>query len=533
MQTIPEKKAIVAHAKVLVQAGLKQSDFSRSMVVPDSGGKIIIPFDTPTVEKLYEHKIRVKGPIAYDYEFKWHRQLPPFAHQIVTADFVTKLQRGFIFNDIGTAKTLSVLWAADYLQSIGVVNKVLVACTLSTTWLVWANTIFKSFPHRSFTLLHGSKAKRVKELEKDYDYYIINHDGLKVMGEWQTKNDKKILLSTLFDKRPDIDMIIVDESAVFRNSQTDLYRSLQWVIDKQPQRRVWLMTGNPTPNKPTDIWAQARLIRKDLFHKSFVRFRHQVMHKVTGFKWVPNKDWEKYIYDAIAHYCVRFKRDECVDLPPLMVEERQCELSKQQSEAYKRMMDHYMIQLDEKLITAANQGVKINKLLQISCGCIYDRDGETHLLDCKPKLRVLHEVIAESGNKLIVYTPFKHSQAMLAKEVGKKHSVGVVNGDVPPAERNEIFHAFQEANLQVIIAHPKAMAHGLDLTRAHTICWWTPIDDFEIEEQANGRITRPGQVCKQTIVRLISCDADKGVFARNDSKERTGGLLMNLLTGKV
>jgi SNF2 family DNA or RNA helicase len=287
MQIIPDKKAIVAHGKVLIQAGLKPSDFSKTARVPNSP-KVVIPYDVLSVAKLYEHDIDVRGPITYDYPFKWHKHLPPFAHQIVTADFVTKMQSGFIFNDIGTAKTLSVLWAADYLQSLGLVRRVLVVCTLSTTWLVWANTLFKSFPNRTFTLLHGTKAKRVRELEKEYDYYIINHDGLKVMGEWLKRNDKSTLVSTLFDDRPDIDMIIVDESAVFRNARTDLYRSLKWVADKVQSRRVWLMTGNPTPNNPTDIWAQARLVDETLFHKSFVRFRHTVMHKVTEFKWVPN-----------------------------------------------------------------------------------------------------------------------------------------------------------------------------------------------------------------------------------------------------
>lgn len=533
MRTVPNKTAIVAGLEELVAVGLRKKDFSRSRLVRSSA-HIVLPFDVPTVETLYSKGIDVEGPILHEYPFKWHRPLPAFKHQLFTADRVTKLRSGFIFNEIGTAKTLSVLWAADYLQSKGMVNKVLVVCTLSTTHLIWADTIFKSFPHRSYALLYGSKARRIKELERDVDYYIINHDGLKVMGEWKTVKDKTYLLSTLFDSRPDIDMIIVDESAIFRNARTDLFKSMDWIANiKGLDRRLWLMTGNPTPGKPTDIWAQARLVKKDLFHKSFVRFRHQVMHKVTEFKWVPNLDWEKFIYDAIGPYCVRFKRDDCIDMPPVVTQPRECEMSKQQVGAYKKMMDTYTIEMNNKLITAANQGVKLNKLLQIACGCVYDRDGEAHNLDCKPKLKVLFEVVEESGSKLIVYTPFKHSIAMLLKHLEKQWSVGVVNGDVSMTKRNEIFYAFQEGDLEIILAHPKAMAHGLDLTRSHTICWWTPIDDFEIDEQANGRITRPGQIHTQTIVRLIASPVEKKVYQRNDAKEKMGGLLLNLLTDRV
>jgi len=304
MQIYPTKKAIVADVKELVAAELTKNDFSKSQLVR-SCAKVVLPFDVPTVETLYDHGIDIEGPINHEYAFKWHKPLPAFRHQIITSDFVTKLKSGFIFSEIGTAKTLSILWATDYLQTKGLINRVLIVCTLSTTWLVWADTLFKSFPHRSFAFIYGSKAKRIKELDKEADYYIINHDGLKVMGDWKTKNDRKTLVSTLFDDRPDIDMIIVDESAVFRNARTDLYRSLDWVANKWQHRKLWLMTGNPMPNKPTDIWAQARLVKKDLFHKSFVRFRHLVMYKVTEFKWVPNPNWEKIIYDAISHYSIR------------------------------------------------------------------------------------------------------------------------------------------------------------------------------------------------------------------------------------
>ena len=532
MKVIPDKKAIVADLRDLVDADLNEGDFSRSQVLPSSY-QVVIPYDIPTVETLYAKGIDVEGPITHEYDFKWHKLLPAFKHQITTSDFVTKLKSGFVFNEMGTCKTLSLLWATDYLQSKGLINKVLIVCTLSTTWVVWADTLFKSFPHRSFSLIYGSKTKRVKELDKDSDYYIINHDGLKVMSEWRTKNDRKTLVSSLFDKRPDIDMIIVDESAIFRNARTDLYKALDWVANKGPDRKIWLMTGDPMPNKPTDIWSQARLVKKDLFHKSFVRFRHRIMHKISEFKWLPNDDWEKTVYDAIGHYCVRFKRDGCIDLPPIIKEFRQCEMSKEQASAYKTMVDRFVIELQGTTISAANEGVKLGKLLQISCGCVYDGEGEIHELPCTSKLTTLFEVVRESGNKLIVLTPFKHSIAMLKRNLEKSWSVGVVNGDVSVKKRNEIFYGFQEEDLQIILAHPKVMAHGLNLTVAHTICWWTPIDNYEIEDQTNKRITRPGQVCKQTIVQLICSPVEKAVYKRNNNKEKTSGLLLDLLTSKV
>lgn len=533
MKLFPNKKAVVLPLQDLCNADLHASQFTRSQVMRESK-QIILPYDVPTMATLYDHGCNPDkvSPIQTEYSFKWEKDLPAFKHQVVTSCFITLMRRGFIFNDIGTGKTLSVLWAADYLQSLGLVHKVLIVCTLSTTFIIWAQTIFKSFPHRSYAMLYGTRDKRLREINKDVDYYILNHDGIKVLCDWDRNDDKHNLISSLFDDRPDIDMIIVDESAIFRKHTTDRSKALDWVCNKF-DRRTWLMTGNPMPKEPTDIWAQARLVDRTLFPKYFGRFKQEVMHKVTQFKWVPNPGWQDVVYNRIGKNCIRFKRDDCIDLPPLVVEARECEMSTEQKKIYKKMCDEFCIEMRDKKITAANEGVKLNKLLQIACGCVYDRDSEAHAIECKPKLQMLFETVEESGDKIIIYTPFKHSIAMLEKALSKNWTVGVVNGDVSKKRRDEIFYQFQYQDLQIILAHPKAMAHGLDLTTAHTICWWSPVDDFEIYDQANGRITRPGQECKQTIVQLICSAVEKGIYRRNDAKEKMGGLLMSLLTEGV
>lgn len=533
MELHPDRQAIVASVQELVQAGLREKDFSLSKLVP-SCAKVVIPHDHNTVELLYSRGIDVDGPIKFHYDFTWHKRLPAMRHQTTTADFITKMHRGFIFNDIGSGKTLSTLWAADYLQQLGVVNRVVIVCTLSTTWMVWADTLFKSFPERSFEVLTGTKQSRLRKLSRDADYYIVNHHGLKVLCEWETKNDATRLVSSVFDSRPDIDMVIVDECAVFRNARTDLYRSLDRISGENSGRRLWMISGDPMPNSPMDIWAQARLVKRDLLPQSYVRFRSQIMLKLSQFKWVPKPNWEKQIYELIAHYCIRFRRDDCIDLPPVVNSPRSCEMSTAQRKAYKKMQEQCLVEIQEKRIKAANEGVKINKLLQIACGCVYDSDGDTHELDCKNKLEMLYEAVEESHKKIIVFTPFIHSIGMLAKALEKKRwSVGIINGQVSKTKRNDIFHAFQSRDLQIILAHPKAMAHGLDLTRSHTICWWSPIDDYEIYNQANGRITRPGQTCKQTIVQLICAPVEKAIYTRLDRKEKMQGMLMELLTEKV
>lgn len=53
----------------------------------------------------------VPSPITRRYD--WPGKFVPMAHQIETAAFLTMNRRAFCFNDPGTGKTLSALWAAD------------------------------------------------------------------------------------------------------------------------------------------------------------------------------------------------------------------------------------------------------------------------------------------------------------------------------------------------------------------------------------------------------------------------------------
>ena len=98
----------------------------------------------------------VPSPIARKYQ--WPGRYIPMAHQKATAAFVTMHRRGFVFNDPGTAKTMSALWAADYLMKRGDVRRVLVVCPLSIMQSAWMGDIMNSVIHRSAIVCHHEKA---------------------------------------------------------------------------------------------------------------------------------------------------------------------------------------------------------------------------------------------------------------------------------------------------------------------------------------------------------------------------------------
>jgi SNF2 family DNA or RNA helicase len=474
---------------------------------------VVTPHRLDEVRVLNNMGIRAPSPVLHYYD--WPGQHTPFDHQRQTAAFLTLQQRGLVLNEIGTGKTQAALWAADYLIKTRKVQKVLILSPLSTLERVWGDAIFTGLVHRSFTVLHGSAERRLKLLKNDVDFYIINHDGFQIIAPH---------VQDMFD------LTIVDEAAVLRNPSTRRFKIFRRWLEQHPTMRLWLMTGTPTPNDPTDAWALAKLVNSPSLAKTYTAFRDQVMMKVGQWKSVPRPEAME-IVQHVLQPAVRYTRDECFDLPETIVQTRQVELTAEQKKHYTQMLKHFVTEASaEGTITAVNEAVKIQKLVQIACGVAYGDDGQHIELDCSPRVNLVKEVIEEAGEKVIVFVPLTGTLHMLEKELRKHWSVGVVNGEVSANERNRIFHGFQhEKDPHVLIAHPGTMAHGLTLTTASTIIWYGPINSNEVYVQANGRIERIGKKRVSNVIHIAGTDLEHKMYERLKNKQTLQGLLLEMI----
>lgn len=312
---------------------------------------VVVPHDIDEVKVLNNLGYDLPSPVGHYY--KWSGRYAPFPAQKVTVDKLTLNKRMFVLNQIGTGKSLSALWAYDFLLGQGRVKRMLMVTPLSTMERVWADEVFHHFPHLTAQVLYGTAKRRLAQLEFPADIYILNHDGVKI------PEIRDALL-----KRPDIDIVVVDEIAAFRNASTDRFKALKAVSDKREY--MWGLTGTPIPNSPTDAWAQCRLVVPHKVPPYFGRFRELVERKVSQFKWVPRDNALDVVMEAMQP-SVLFRRDECIDLPPTMYEHRHVELSAEQLKAYKQMMSSLIADSKAGQITAVNEAVKAARLLQIAC----------------------------------------------------------------------------------------------------------------------------------------------------------------------
>lgn len=416
---------------------------------------------------------------------------------------------------MGSGKTISTLWAFDYLRRIGAVRKMLVISPLSTLERTWGDEIFSNFPDMSFAVLHGSRDKRHKLIETDVDVYIINHDGIK----------SKDTLDLLIEK-DDIDLVVVDEVASFRNSGTERYKSLKRLTAAKPW--VWGLTGTPTPNAPTDAWAQCRLVNPSRVTSSFRAFRDQVMRQVTTYKWSPKDDAMETVRRSMQP-AVRFSREECIDLPPTTFVTRHVDLTSEQKQVYDMMMRDLRAEYEGGEVVAMNEAAKLSKILQTACGVVYG-STENITLPVKPRVDLVREIIEESEGKVIVFVPLTGALEMLKSALETDYSVAVVHGGTPRAERDQVFGDFQkQPHPRVLVANPATMSHGLTLTAASTIIWYAPVNSAETYQQACARIVRPGQKRNTLIANIESTPVERRVYARLQSREKMQGVLLDLM----
>ena len=478
---------------------------------------VVAPHRNDEVKILRNLGIKAPAPILHYYN--WSGRFEPYDHQKMTSAFLTMNRKALVLNEIGTGKTQSALWAADYLMSIGAVHKCLIISPLSTLERVWGDSIFMQFPHRKSVTLHGTSDRRKKLLKTQNDFYIINHDGFPIIME---------------EAKDMFDLIIIDEAAVYRNPSTNRFKLLRKFMAQHMDARLWLMTGTPTPNAPTDAWALAKLVGSSNLTQTYTAFREAVMMKVGQWKWIPRPESIE-IVKFMLKPAVRYTRDECFDLPDTVFQTRKVELTKEQKEHYQKMLKHFITEHTQgETITAVNEAVKIQKLVQIACGVVYGDDGQHIEVDCKPRVNIVKEVIDEVGGKVIVFVPLTGTLKMLEKELSKQWSVGVVNGEVSSTKRNEIFHNFQHSkDPHVLIAHPATMAHGLTLTAASTMIWYGPVTSNEQYVQANGRIERIGKKHVSNVVHIEATDLEYRMYDRLKNKQKLQGLLLDLIENET
>ena len=446
------------------------------------------------------------------------KQAPPlFEHQKTTVEFILDRNSVFILNDPGTGKTRTVLEAFARHKEKYPDSKLCVLAPLSILEPSWGGDINKFTPELQYSVAYAKN--RTKAFASDADIYISNHEAVKYLEK-----------DLPFDEN---DWLVVDESTAFKNPTAKRSKALKKISSAYGKRI--LMTGTPVPNTVCDVWHQMLCVDGgERLGSSFWKFRSQVCipRPVPG---MPNvSTWEDkpgatdWVMDMIRDVSIRYKAEDCLDLPENRVQTMYVQLPRGIYNKYVQLARESVVQLETGTINAVHAGSRVKKLLQLCTGAVYDDSSEAKLAHTD-RYDLVADLVEQRSNPCIVAYNWKHERQQL-QEICKKRGISFsfIDGDVPAQKRSAIVEKFQAGQIQMLACHPQAAGHGLTLTTGKTTIWCSPTYNSEHFQQLNRRIHRAGQTEKtETILIAAEMTAELDVYDKLQGKL---GRMEDLLT---
>jgi SNF2 family DNA or RNA helicase len=477
-----------------------KSNIEKSEILQRNGNlaEMVIFWGVPEMTKLNQlisFRTPLPSPIARDY--KYPGLYKPFKHQQTTAEFLSIHHRAFCFNEAGTGKTSSVIWACDYLMTLGLIKRVLVICPLSIMYSAWQADIFNTAMHRTSGVAHGTADKRKRIIQGEYEFIIINYDGVAIVREEIEKGG--------------FDLIVVDEANAYKSPKTARWKTLAKVM--KAETRLWMLTGTPASQSPLDAFGLAKLVCPNNVPKFSMAWRDKVMFQQSRFKWLPKANAKNEVFKALQP-AIRFAKNDCLDLPDVMYQTREVPLTPQVQKYYKLLKEQMLIETAGTQVSSVNAAANLNKLLQISGGAVYTDKKEVIEFDISPRLSALSEVLEETEHKVLVFVPYRHTIDIVSNYLEKEGIPNeVINGDVSATHRATIINRFQNSDEpRVLVIQPQSASHGVTLTAANVVVFWSPVMSVETYLQCIARMDRVGQKNKMTVVHLQGSDVEKRMY---------------------
>lgn len=448
----------------------------------------------------------------------------PHKYQEKAIEFLVSRSNAGLFLAPGLGKTSITLAAFKILKKCGFAERLLIIAPLRPCYSVWPAEVKKwgQFTGLSVGILHGPH--KMKVLNTKHDIYVINPEGLR----W--------LFTTLRANMP-FDMLVVDESSKFKNTNTDRFKTLKPYLSKF-KRRV-ILTGSPAPNSLLDIYGQMFILdlgktlspfishfRSKFFNKRTFDVRHPNPQKAANGETLTVTDWyitpEKatVLYEHIAPCVLRMSAEDYLDIPPLIVNDIYIDLPKKARLMYDQFESAMRLDFKAGRVTAANMAIRGMKARQIANGGVFLDDEDSWEDLHFAKAEVVQELVEElEGSPALIAYEFRHDLARLKKILGE--DTPHIGGGVKGKAAQSIIDVWNRGELPALLGQPSSMAHGLNMQESgDTVIYHSMIWNFEEYAQFIKRVHRQGKTRNVTLHRIIARDTvDEAVVAGLERKD--------------
>lgn len=380
----------------------------------------------------------------------------------------------------------------------------------------WEREIAK-FSHcaKWVQLLKGSNKKRQQLLATpDKHIFITNYEALDFDGLfWEEVGSGKKKSRKPLDRG--FKILVCDEIHRLKNYKGSRAKVCIKIADKIFYK--YGLTGTLILRDPMDVWAPFRIIDGGkTFGDSYFNFRDKFFRdENTGMpskmhfpNYVLRIGAESHINKQIYSRAYRVMKSECLDLPPLVMQRINVDMSPEQQRHYNEMREEFITYVRDAACVAQIALSKALRLMQIVSGFLKLDNGETVSLPKVPRVTALEEIFEDyAGKKIIVWAAFKDNYHTIARACERKGlSYAMLTGQQSQAEKAQAVEDFTKGTTEVLIANPGAGGTGVNLVEAPLSVWFSRTFNLEHRLQALARNHRGGSEIheKVTSIDLVS-----------------------------
>jgi SNF2 family DNA or RNA helicase len=458
---------------------------------------------------------------GYRTALPWHDSdrddRPPFAHQEIMATVASAISGSAFLAEMGTGKTRAAIEAMSHHARGKVVDMFLVVCPVAvmSTWerelVMWSDNLE---PVR----LDGPVKERDKWIRLTAE--AMRQDGFLVPKVPVAIVNYEVL-AKLADTIVAADIrwgIILDEGHRIRNPTAKVSKAAMRIAGHAAWRL--LMTGTPILNGLHNVWSQWYFVDLGVtFGANYVQFRREFFSENQWTMKLEPLDGVVDDFNGRLHVRgLRFRKEDCLDLPPKIYEVHEVEMAREQAAAYRDMRDQLLVDLEsmdqdeEGTASASIILTQILRLTQITSGFLPrdadDPDSKPYLFDPNPKLNALDEIVREQvadDRSVIVWAWYRQDVARIAEKLADLSPVRIVGG-MTRQGREDAEKGFQSGEAKVLIGNPASAGVGLNLQAASVAIYYSQGYNLEHRAQSEDRCHRSGSEVHKSVTYIdLSC----------------------------
>ncbi len=453
------------------------------------------------------------APVLED-RMLWQRHLiasptRPWDHQVDGFNLIEQRDRLLLNWEMGTGKTKPVIdWICNQHP-----KWTLIVCPVSVRQ-VWIDEFYshgrmKNDDGVKLVHLHplghsgGTIAKDAQLVTRQHEagvlpmhshVFIVNYERI-----WRDPLAKLML-------HIEWDLAVCDEIHRIKGNRSRASKYM-WKLADTAKKKLGL-TGTLMPHSPMDVFSQMMFLDPTLFGKSFVRFRSRYA-VMGGFQQKQIVRWKNLddMAERLKQVTDRVTKDEVLDLPPVIHEDRVVDLSPPSARVYRSMERAFVADVEEGKVTAGNALAKLLRLQQITSGFapVEDADGKKVTVEDLggEKQRELESVLEEiePHQPVVVFGRFTHDLASVcaaAEATGRRY--------MELSGRSNELKKWQEGPYggEVLGVQIQSGGVGVAMTRACYCVYFSVGFNRGDYEQSLARLHRGGQTRPVTYIHLIA-----------------------------